>query len=335
MNASAVWKSFPLFLLTAFSLPVFVVMLQSGQGQALPPQIQQLKTVFMGIFLESLPFLLLGVLLSSLVQSFMKDRWVRRLAHVHPLTGVIAVSLLGIVFPLCECGMIPAVRRLIMKGLPPYMAVSFLLSGPVLNPVVFASTAMAFRGQPEMAAGRMGLAFSVSVLIGLAVYRFLPGNPLKRSLKDGTEGTGGQVNNSLASGLWRTLPVQAGNELLEMMKYLTLGALLTSFVQVFVAADKLHAMGEGAVVPYLFMMGFAFVLSLCSSSDAFIAASFSASFSPGPLIAFLVLGPMLDFKSLLMLLSSFRPVFLLVLALLAVMLVLLGSMAFGALAVSF
>lgn len=125
--------------------------------------------------------------------------------------------------------------------------------------------------------------------------------------------------------------VHAGDELIEMTKYLVLGAFLTACIQSFIPRDELLALGNGPAASYLFMMGFAFILSLCSTSDAFVASAFTHSFSVGPLVSFLVLGPMLDFKSLLMLSATFKTKFVIGLSLLVITLVFIGSIAVDAL----
>lgn len=121
--------------------------------------------------------------------------------------------------------------------------------------------------------------------------------------------------------------VHAGDEFLDMSKYLIIGALLTACIQTFIPRNEMLSLSEGTVGSYAFMMGFAYILSLCSTSDAFVATAFSHTFTLGPLAAFLVLGPMLDFKGTLMLLSTFRTKFVAILALLIVSLVLVGSIA--------
>jgi uncharacterized membrane protein YraQ (UPF0718 family) len=78
----------------------------------------------------------------------------------------------------------------------------------------------------------------------------------------------------------------------------------------------------------VFMMGFAYILSLCSTSDAFVASSFVNTFTTGSLLTFLVFGPMLDFKGTLMLLSVFKTKFVLLLMALIVVTVLSGSLIF-------
>ncbi|GFZ77082.1 hypothetical protein GCM10008018_23250 [Paenibacillus marchantiophytorum] len=117
-------------------------------------------------------------------------------------------------------------------------------------------------------------------------------------------------------------------ELLEMSKYLMLGAFLTALIQTFVAQDSLSSIGQGAFISHVFMMGFAYMLSLCSTTDAFVAVSFAKTFSPGSLLAFLVFGPMIDVKSTLMLLSIFKARFVLTLSILVAVTVLTGSLLF-------
>lgn len=74
------------------------------------------------------------------------------------------------------------------------------------------------------------------------------------------------------------------------------------------------------------MMGLSFVLSLCSQVDAFIASSFSSTFSLSSLIAFLVFGAMVDIKNLLMMLGTFKKRFVFVLIAYIAVIVLAGSL---------
>lgn len=61
--------------------------------------------------------------------------------------------------------------------MPVYVAIVFILSGPILNPVVYGATFMAFRNHPELAYARMGLAFAAAFLIGLIVYCTVKNRP--------------------------------------------------------------------------------------------------------------------------------------------------------------
>jgi uncharacterized membrane protein YraQ (UPF0718 family) len=220
-----------------------------------------------------------------------------------------------------------------------------------LNPVVFAATYMAFRSRPELAYSRMGMAFLVAFCIGIIIYRFFKKNPLRgispsapinqfTPIVDNSIQTNIQAhtyvsssthqhNQSTGSGnkLFSILG-HASDEFFEMGKYLIFGAILTACIQTLVSRESLISIGQGEYSSHLFMMGFAYVLSLCSTSDAFVASSFAATFTAGSLLTFLVFGPMIDLKNTLMLLSVFRARFVLLLTFWVVVLVLACSLVF-------
>jgi len=289
--------------------------------------IQPFKTVFIGIILEALPFVLLGVLFSAILQVFVPDELIRRLMPSRPLPAILIAGLAGILFPLCECGMIPVVRRLIRKGMPASAGIAYILAGPVVNPVVFYSTYSAFGNAPAMAFARTGLAFAVAVLTGVIVWKSMRGNPLKADLASmyGSAPTRrDELPASAGSRLISTM-AHASDEFFDMGKYLIFGAALAALFQTAVSRSMLEELGGSQLYSHLFLMGLAFLLSLCSTSDAFVAASFGGSFEHGALLAFLVFGPMIDLKSLMMLLASFRARFVLTAAASAALLVLAGS----------
>ena len=287
--------------------------------------IQSFKTIFLSIVLEASPFLIAGVLVSSLLQIWLSERMLQRIIPRNPLVGLLSVSLLGVIFPVCECGIVPVVRRLVKKGMPAYLGIAFMLAAPVVNPIVFAATFAAFRSKPEMAWERMGLAYGVAVLAGLFIYLLANGNPLKRSRED----LMGEAPAEDTKTTWSGWAEHLLNEFFDMSKYLLFGAFLAASLQVLVSRSVLVDIGSDSLTAYPFMMGLAYVMSLCSTSDAFVAASFSNVFAKGPLLAFLVLGPMLDFTSTLMLLTSFRTRLVLLLVGLLVVLVWLGAAVVG------
>ena len=132
---------------------LLALLLWIGSGRVLPaglasftPRVQGLVTIFLGIFIEALPFVVAGVLVSSAIALFVSDRWIQRLTPQDPLRTALAGSLLGLLFPVCECGTVPTTRRLLHKGAPLPFGVAFLLAAPVVNPIVLASTYIAFNG---------------------------------------------------------------------------------------------------------------------------------------------------------------------------------------------
>ncbi|RKP53997.1 permease [Cohnella endophytica] len=305
------------------------------------PKLQIFKSVFISIILEAMPFILIGVFISALIQVFVSDQMIQRVIPKNPILGIITASVLGIIFPLCECGMVPAIRKLIKKGMPLYAATTFILVGPILNPVVFLSTLTAFRSRPEIAYARMGLAFAVALVIGLIVYRFVNKDQLKGNSNPSVQAHSHSHHhsephehvhvhghndhrhprpNKIVELMGHTV-----SEFFDMGKYLIFGSVLVGLLQTFVAQSSLVALGQGQGSSNLIMMGLGFILSLCSTSDAFVAQSFMTTFSKGSLVAFMVFGPMLNLKGLLMMLAVFKTRFVVLMSILVFVFVYVGT----------
>ncbi|WP_371736895.1 permease [Brevibacillus sp. HD1.4A] len=276
----------------------------SGLGIEWSPRWLDVKTFFLSIVLEAIPFVLLGVFFSAFIQTFVSEEQVRRWTPKHPLVALPFAGLLGFLFPVCECAIIPVVRRLIQKGMPVSVGVVFLLAGPIVNPVVLSSTYIAFARQPDMALYRGIAGFLVALIAGFLVLLFVKKNPLRHGVE--AEIRPETAHAEAMRGKLSATFAHAVDEFFDMGKFLLFGALISSILQVFISRDTLVAVGQTPLTSHLVMMGMAYLFSLCSEADAFIAASFSGTFQSSSLLAFLVFGPMLDFKTTLMLLGTFR-----------------------------
>ena len=288
-------------------------------------QIATFTTIFLGIFIEAAPFLLLGTLASGIVEVYVNKDDLARLIPRDPIRGAIVGAVMGVFFPVCECGVVPLTRKLFTKGLPLSVGVAFLLAAPVLNPIVIASTIAAF-GVGKILLLRLGLTLIIAILTGLifsaqkqpeqllAPSALMPtsDSPLPSGvLPDGAqaggggEGGGGQSRPTLRDGVPQVLTV-AADEFFEMGRYLILGALLAALMQVIVPRSALLAVSAGPVISVLALIALAVILSVCSTVDAFIALAFAGTFTTGSITAFLVFGPMVDIKSTLMFLGVFK-----------------------------
>lgn len=286
-------------------------------------------TIFLGIFIEAVPFLLLGTLASGLVEVFVNREALARRIPRGALGGAVAGSLMGFLFPVCECGVVPLVRRLFRKGLPLPVGVAFLLAAPVINPIVLVSTATAF-GWGPMLAWRFGLTFVIAVLTGLvfAVER-QPARLLRPAAFApiaGASSAAAGARPGLRTGFNRALVI-AGDEFFEMGRYLVAGSMLAALMQTFVPQATLLRLGSTPLLSVLVMVALAVVLSICSTVDSFVALAFAGSFTPGAVLAFLVFGPMVDIKSTLMFLGVFRRRTVLYLVLLPLMMTLVAATA--------
>jgi uncharacterized protein len=287
----------------------------------LSARLQNFVTIFLGIFIEALPFLMAGVLVSSAIALFISPDQIRRYSPRNPLLAAFGGAVLGLAFPVCECGSIPATRRLLSKGVALPAGIAFALAAPVINPVVIISTFVAFQSW-EMVAWRVGLTLLIAVVVGLLVgtppMREMvlapgvgPGNrlildPELAALEGDSDHNHALEETTQSSGAFGQVLNHATLEFFEMLRFLIIGALLAATLQTLVPQSALLALGEGPVLSVIVLILLAIVLSICSTVDSFIALSFVGTFTPGAIVAFLVFGPMIDIKSALMLTTTFR-----------------------------
>jgi uncharacterized protein len=275
-----------------------------------PPSLLNLNTIFLSILIEALPFVLIGVLIAGVIQIFVTEEHIKRWIPKNKILAVIMSCIVGAIFPACECGIVPIVRRLVSKGVPIHAAMGFMLTGPLINPIVIASTYMAFGNDFKIAGLRMGLGFFVAVIVALFVSFIFKGNQMKESISTGASHSHSHSHlrtdkESFINRFWSML-THSIDEFFDMAKFLVMGALLAALVQTYMPAKTLLETGNGPVASLLVMMGLAYVLSLCSEADAFIGASFSSIFPTSSILGFLIFGPMIDLKNTLMMLSVFR-----------------------------
>lgn len=282
----------------------------------------QLNSIFISILIEAIPFILIGVILSGIIQMFVSEEMIARIMPKNRFLAVLFGALAGVLFPACECGIIPITRRLLLKGVPLHAGVAFMLTAPIINPIVLFSTFIAFGNRWSIVFYRGGLALAVSVIIGIILSYQFKDNQL---LKPDEPGHHHHHHHTLLQKLGGTLR-HAIDEFFSVGKYLIIGAFIAAAMQTYVKTSTLLAIGQNDVSSSLVMMGLAFVLSLCSEVDAFIASSFSSTFSLGSLIAFLVFGAMVDIKNLLMMLAAFKKRFVFLLITYIVVIVLAGSL---------
>jgi uncharacterized membrane protein YraQ (UPF0718 family) len=274
---------------------------------------------FLSVLLEGVPFILLGTILSGLIDQFLPARLMTRLLPRNAFAAVCLGGVLGIIFPMCECGIVPVIRRLIAKGLPVSSAVAYMLAAPIVNPITAISTYAAFRGQgaAEFTALRLGLGFFVAVLAGLAVLNLPIGAVLKKTILEsvmlsGPVGDGGPSAQPFLRRLIGAMETGV-RDFMDVMVYFILGVGVASAFGTAVNQEVFLPLSLDDRLAIPAMMTLAGVLSLCSSSDAFIAATFVA-FPAVAKLAFLVFGPMMDLKLVFIYSAVFTPRFVAALA---------------------
>lgn len=289
----------------------------------MPEQVLIFTTVFLGIFIEAAPFLLLGTFASGFVEVFISRDDMAKMIPNGILPATLMGGLLGFAFPVCECGVVPLTRRLFRKGFPVSAGIAFLLAAPTINPIALAATYAAY-GFGDVLLLRFALGLTIPMFIGFVFA--LGASPVKillpRSYASSAPAimgastdlskmeridaiTLGTQKPTFAENLRRATSI-ASNEFFEMARYLILGSILAALMQTYISQDDILGLGSNPVTSVIFMQVLAFVLSVCSTVDAFISLSFVNTFSTGSILGFLVFGPMADIKSTLMYLNVFK-----------------------------
>ena len=293
-------------------------------------QLSSFTTVFLGIFMEAAPFLLLGTIASGLIEVFVSQDNLARFFPSRLIPATITGSLLGFIFPVCDCGVVPLTQRLYKKGLPTSAGIAFLLAAPIVNPIVIASTYSAY-GFGRVLVTRLILGIVISFSVGLIFSLNKAPASLMRAQIPSTNVHIDLVVPDLAPNLSFFTRLQAafrisGNEFFNMGRYLVIGSLLAALVQTVIPPSLIIAAGSGPLSSVIVMQGLAFVLSVCSTVDAFISLTFVKLFSTGSILSFLVFGPMIDIKSTMMFLGVMRPKMVFYLILLTFLLVTLTTL---------
>ncbi|WP_409251923.1 permease [Bacillus sp. SCS-153A] len=268
-----------------------------------------MTTIFLSILLEAVPFILIGVFASAVIQVFVSENMLQKLVPKrYPYLALLPAAFVGALLPICECAIVPVARRLIKKGIPTHLAIVIMVTAPILNPIVLASTYYAFQNNLTIVAGRMGIALIAALIIGALLYRLYGKKDSLRMEKE--EGHHQHHHHHGSNRLMETI-VHASDEFFDMGKFLIIGALIAAAFQTFLDREILHTIGSNDIIGPAVMMSFAYVVSLCSEADAFVASSFGSIFTSGSLLAFLVYGPMIDFKNTLLMLAYFKKRFVL------------------------
>ena len=289
------------------------------------PAFHDVARSFISILLEGAPYILLGTLISGFIDAYLPKNVMDRLLPKNRVLAIFASGLLGAIFPVCECAIVPVIRRLVQKGLPVACAVTYMLSAPIINPITVVSTYSAFKGVSlEMTLSRLIMAYMVTVFVGLLVHKIAPkkiladhiaaelpdgganvepeGDPSAVVAKDTDPQPGGKLIHALRT---------AQSDFLETGMYFVIGVIISATFSTSPALqDLVRSFASNDMIAVPGMMVFAFILSLCSTTDAFIIAA-DASLSLTSKLAFLVYGPMMDVKLLFLYSSVFKKKFVL------------------------
>lgn len=290
------------WLLAATTILVFALIRILGYFLPidLPKQVQDFITLSLGVIIEALPFVMLGLFFSIIVRLWLPHDWLLKYLPKQPFLRRALISLLGVFMPVCECGNVPLARGLLAKGLTPAESLTFLLAAPILNPVTIITTQQAFSEDNTVLIARILGGFLIANLIGW-IYSSTRQDTMLRPEFIAICKEKKDNSNSLVEAL-----NFFKHETRSMMPALVIGAMVAGLIQVVVPRETILLLGNSPAWSVLVMAVLAFVVSICSSVDAFFALAFRGSFTSGSLVSFLTFGPMIDVKMLSLMRTTYR-----------------------------
>jgi len=297
-------------------------------------RIETISILFMSILLEAFPYLLLGALISSIIERFVPSSFFSRIIPKNPVLGSIVGALMGFFLPCCDCAVIPVAKGLIKKGVPQNVATSFMLASPIINPVVLLATYNAFAlTNKAMILYRVIVGILVAVFSGMLVNIFTKsisfkdehsqsshehssacgcshdhGHTNSHEEEDNSCGCGHSHNSAINEGfMTKMLDVMRHTciEFFDVGKFLIIGAFIAASVQILVPFKAFSILSNYTVLSIVLMGIFSYLMSLCSTSDAFVAKSFVGAISNSSILSFLVISPMLSVKNTIVLSGNF------------------------------
>lgn len=273
---------------------------------SLPAPANDILLSLTALLIQSAPFLLIGVLFSAAMEKILPHGLLPRLLVKAGPAQYPLAALSGAVLPVCECAALPVSMMLYRTGVPLPCVVVFLLASPAINPVALASTWAAFQGRsPELVTltrviGGVLTALVAGLIAGLLRKKFV--------LRDAAYGPAGTPETPTT---WMAAAQRATRDFLDLMPFLVSAATLTSVLTTLVPHSVLTELTESPLQGILLTQIAAFTLSLCSSSDAFIVAPLAMSMESK--LAFLLLGPVVDLKLVILYAAFFSRRFIFVL----------------------
>ena len=263
------------------------------------PDVATAATVFSGIFVQALPFLALGVLVSGAVAALVTPDRLARWLPRRPAAAIMAAGVSGAALPGCECGSVPIARRLFGAGTVGAAALTFMLAAPAINPIVLVSTAVAFPGEPMMVLARCVASLLTALVMGGLWVRFGQARWITRQVPKAHEHDGSR---------WTVFTEAARHDFLQASSYLVVGAAAAAAMHILVPSWVFEHLAGQLLLGIAVMALLAVILALCSEADAFVAASLSM-LPLVPRLVFLVVGPAIDIKLFAMQVGMFGRAF--------------------------
>ncbi|MEW9798902.1 SO_0444 family Cu/Zn efflux transporter [Alteromonas sp. CYL-A6] len=283
---------------------------------------------FFSLFMESAPWLLLGLLIAGIMHELVPVDLLKKHMGNDSVSAITKSAVIGAPLPLCSCGVIPAAVGLRRSGASRPATMSFLVSTPETG-VDSVSVTYALLG-PVFAVFRPIAAVLSAIYTGLLVRWFAErdapaqsaapaeksccsskAEPVKDSsccdsepAKNEASCCGADVAPATPSAPARIWAFATGKLLNDIALWLLLGLLLAACITTWVPTDFLTQWGDG-LIAMLVMALIGVPMYICATASTPLAVGFlAAGLSPGAVLVFLMAGPATNISTMGMIMQE-------------------------------
>ena len=292
----------PLLYFTAITLLLLIltaIKLTNTIATSVTDTFSDFLTITTGIIVSALPFAVLGVAISVLLQRYVPVDLIHKILPHNTMLRRLSLSMFGLFMPVCECGNVPVARGMINRGISPSDSLSFLLAAPSVNIITILVTYQAFKPDSSFVIVRVIATLFIANLTAWIVSKCIAEEKILNQdfaatcHTDATKQTISDMTTSFTDELW------------TIIKLLAVGSMLAAIIQVLVPREAIESLAGNYLVSSLAMLLLAVVISICSSVDSFFALAYVNIFSKGSIITFLLAGPMVDVKMIALLKTTY------------------------------
>ncbi|MBJ7549969.1 SO_0444 family Cu/Zn efflux transporter [Marinomonas ostreistagni] len=256
------------------------------------------------LFLESAPWLILGLVIAGLLKEFVPMSWMEKQLGRRSRFSVVKAAFIGAPLPLCSCGVIPAAAGLRKAGATKGATTSFLISTPETG-VDSIALSWALLG-PFMAIIRPIAAITSAVTAGFLVGKDESITPsddhLNTTSSCATKGCCSQKKPdaplSISQRFIRGMRYAATEMVDDIAIWLVIGLGFAALVQAYIPQSFLAEWGNG-LLAMLVMMIISIPMYICATASTPIAAGLLVvGVSPGAVLVFMLAGPATNIATL-------------------------------------
>lgn len=253
---------------------------------------------FTALFIESAPYLLLGMLIAGMINQLVPKKWINN--TLGKKNAVFTAAIIGAPLPLCSCSVIPVAMGIRRSGASKASTASFLVATPETGADSIAIS-YALMG-PIMAIARPIAAIFSAITAGLMIAAFgresrpEPAPTLEKSCCHKQETT-------TSIGFWQQIKAVLnfgfGQLLRDFMVWLLIGLFFAALIQTIMPAGFLAQYGQGVMAMMVIVL-VSIPMYICATASTPIAVGLlMAGITPGAALVFMLTGPATNIATLM------------------------------------